>query len=99
MKIVDLIGAIIAIEILLDVLELLNVIHVENGVDTIYSFWQMLSWIFIVGYCIWDYYGYFYLCNDTMLLLSPRSKYEILKQNKELINKNNENELKATIEK
>ena len=50
-----LMGAIIAIEILLDVLELLNVIHVENGVDTIYSFWQMLSWIFIVGYCIWDY--------------------------------------------
>ena len=75
-----LMGAIIAIEILLDVLELLNVIHVENGVDTIYSFWQMLSWIFIVGYCIWDYYGYFYLCNDTMLLLSPRSKYEILKK-------------------
>lgn len=50
-----LMGAIIAIEILLDVLELLNIIHVENGVDTIYSFWQMLSWIFIVGYCIWDY--------------------------------------------
>lgn len=50
-----LMGVIIAIEILLDVLELLNIIHVENGVDTIYSFWQMLSWIFIVGYCIWDY--------------------------------------------
>lgn len=45
-----LMGVIIAIEILLDVLELLNIIHVENGVDTIYSFWQMLSWIFIVGY-------------------------------------------------
>ena len=50
-----LMGVIIAIEILLDVLELLNIIHVENGVDTIYSFWQMLSWIFIVGYCICDY--------------------------------------------
>lgn len=75
-----LMGVIIGIEILLDVLGFLNIIHIENGVDTVYSFWQMISWIFLIGYCIWDYYGYFYLCNDTMLLLSPRSKYEILKK-------------------
>ena len=42
-------GTILGIEFLLDILHILHIIPMVEGVDMIYSIWQMLSW---VGICL-----------------------------------------------
>lgn len=69
---------IFCVEVLLDILRLLNMLPVIEGVDTVYSFWQMLSWIAIVVLTIFDLFTFFYLNQDRMLHLLPISKSKIL---------------------
>ena len=71
-------GTIFGIEFLLDILHMLNALPLAGGIDTVYSFWQMLSWIGIVFLTIYDLFSFFYLNKDRMLHLLPISKYRLL---------------------
>ena len=57
---------------------MLNALPLAGGIDTVYSFWQMLSWIGIVFLTIYDLFSFFYLNKDRMLHLLPISKYRLL---------------------
>lgn len=71
-------GTIFGIEFLLDILHMLNALPLAGGIDTVYSFWQMLSWIGIVFLTIYDLFSFFYLNKDRMLHILPISKYRLL---------------------
>ena len=71
-------GTIFGIELLLDILHILHILPMVEGVDMIYSIWQMLSWVGIVFLTIYDLFSFFYLNKDRMLHLLPISKYRLL---------------------
>lgn len=71
-------GTIFCIEILLDILRLVNVLPIVDGIDTVYSFWQMLSWIAMVALILYDFFSFYYLGKDRLLHLLPVAKTKIL---------------------
>lgn len=71
-------GTIFCIELLLDIFRALNMIPMIQGIDTIYSFWQMLSWIAIVALVVYNFFAFFYLGKDRLLHLLTADKYRIL---------------------
>lgn len=66
------------LEIILDILTAFKLISFDGSTDTIYVFCQMISWILIVLYVIYNNYIYYVMGKDLMLNLLPWDKYKIL---------------------
>lgn len=67
-----------SIEIILDICTYFNLLSRDGTVDTVYLFWQMLSWIAIVAFAIYSCYSFFNLGKDYLLHLLPYSRQRVL---------------------
>ncbi|WP_425446861.1 hypothetical protein [Dethiothermospora halolimnae] len=71
-------GALLGIEVILDTCKYFNVIPIVGITDTVYSFWQMLSWIAIVLFVTYECFSFFYLGKDCLLHMISNNRHKVL---------------------